>query len=63
MGRVWGQAQYGISRPDVLKVHPAYQNANAGFEYALDTKMLTNGTHVISVRGTGNNGITTELSN
>jgi beta-N-acetylglucosaminidase len=60
-GRSMGQATYGLSRPDVLNVLPAYQNANAGYEFALDTKMLTNGTHVISVRGTGKNGTTTEL--
>ncbi|MEH7009815.1 Ig-like domain-containing protein [Neobacillus niacini] len=60
-GRSMGQATYGISRPDVLRVLPAYQNANAGYEFALDTRKLTNGTHVISVRGTGKNGATTEL--
>lgn len=60
-GRSIGQATHGISRPDVLRVVPAYQNANAGYEYALDTKMLTNGTHVISVKGTGKNGTITEL--
>lgn len=56
-----GLATYGISRPDVLRVLPAYQNANAGYEFALDTRMLSNGTHIISVRGTGKNGTTTEL--
>jgi beta-N-acetylglucosaminidase len=60
-GRSIGQATYGLSRPDVLRVIPAYQNANAGYEFALDTKLLTNGTHVISVRETGKNGITTEI--
>lgn len=60
-GKIFGQATYGISRPDVLKVLPHYQNANAGYEFALDTTKLTNGTHVISVRGTGKNGSTTEL--
>ncbi|WP_419955258.1 Ig-like domain-containing protein [Neobacillus niacini] len=56
-----GQATYGISRPDVLRVLPAYQNGNAGYEFALDTRNLTNGTHVILVKGTGKSGTTTEL--
>ncbi|MFB3170069.1 Ig-like domain-containing protein [Neobacillus sp. 179-C4.2 HS] len=60
-GKIMGQATYGISRPDVLRVLPGYQNANAGYEFAIDTRKLTNGTHVITVRGTGNNGTTTVL--
>jgi beta-N-acetylglucosaminidase len=60
-GRNMGQATHGLSRPDVLNVFPAYKNANAGYEFALDTRKLTNGTHVISVKGTGRNGTTTEL--
>lgn len=60
-GKIMGQATYGLSRPDVLKVLPAYQNGNAGYEFSLDTRKLTNGTHVITVRGTGNNGTITEL--
>jgi beta-N-acetylglucosaminidase/uncharacterized protein YggL (DUF469 family) len=60
-GKVIGPAQYGISRPDVQKVIPQYQNANSGFEYMLNTKNLTNGIHSIIVRATGNNGTTKEL--
>lgn len=60
-GKNMGQARYGSSRPDVQRVLPAYQNANAGYEFALDTQRLTNGTHSISVKGTGKNGKITEL--
>jgi beta-N-acetylglucosaminidase len=60
-GKNMGQAKYGSSRPDVQRVLPAYQNANGGYEFALDTKLLTNGTHSISVKGTGKNGSITEL--
>jgi beta-N-acetylglucosaminidase len=60
-GKVVGQAIYGKSRPDVQKVFPDYQNANAGFEYALDTRMLTNGPHSITIKETGNNGSTFQL--
>ncbi|MDM5329898.1 Ig-like domain-containing protein [Neobacillus sp. CF12] len=60
-GKNVGLAKYGSSRPDVLKVLPEYQNANAGYEFALDTTKLTNGTHAISVKGTGKSGSSTEL--
>jgi beta-N-acetylglucosaminidase/uncharacterized protein YggL (DUF469 family) len=58
-GNSVGQARLGISRPDVARVFPAYQNANSGYQYSLDTKYITNGQHTLAVRETGNNGVTT----
>jgi beta-N-acetylglucosaminidase len=60
-GNFVGQAQYGSPRPDVLEVFPKYQNNNAGYQYELDTKKLSNGTHSITVQATGNNGKITVL--
>lgn len=60
-GEVVGQANYGTSRPDVLQVFPQYKNGNAGYEYNLDTDMLSNGEHNISVRATAMNGSTKQL--
>ncbi|MDQ1000803.1 beta-N-acetylglucosaminidase [Neobacillus niacini] len=60
-GNIVGQAQYGIARPDVLKAYPEYQNANAEYQYDLDTKKLTNGYHSLTVQATGNNGKITVL--
>ncbi|UAK16361.1 Ig-like domain-containing protein [Sporolactobacillus terrae] len=50
------RATYGISRPDVGRAFPAYDNNNAGFRYYLDTRVLTNGKHQITFRETGRNG-------
>ncbi len=58
-----GIAQYGSARSDVEKAFPGYQNANSGFQFTLNTKNLSNGPHVLSVRETGNNGIVTALNN
>ena len=60
-GKVVGQASYGDSRADVKKVYPDYNNGNAGFHYALDTKKLSNGKHTITVKETGKNGWTSTL--
>ncbi|AGK55741.1 mannosyl-glycoendo-beta-N-acetylglucosaminidase family protein [Bacillus sp. 1NLA3E] len=60
-GKIVGQATYGSPRPDVQGVFPEYQNANSGYEFKLDTKSLTNGSHSITVQATGNNGKITVL--
>ncbi|MED4228045.1 C39 family peptidase [Neobacillus cucumis] len=60
-GKVVGQAAYGDSRSDVQRAYPSYNNANAGFHYALDTKKLSNGNHTITVKETGKNGWTSTL--
>ncbi|SDM69732.1 Ig-like domain-containing protein [Bacillus sp. OK048] len=60
-GNIMGEAQYGISRPDVFKAYPQYKNSNAGYQFSLNTKSLTNGQHSLTVRETGKNGMTKEL--
>ncbi|PGV51540.1 Ig-like domain-containing protein [Bacillus sp. AFS037270] len=60
-GKTIGQAQYGSSRTDVGIAYPAYQNANAGYQYSLNTANLLNGQHTLTVRETGKNGAMTEL--
>ncbi|MGI8385425.1 Ig-like domain-containing protein [Robertmurraya sp. P23] len=60
-GKIIGNAQYGVARPDVLRVFPEYENPNSGFIYSLDTTRYTNGSHTLTVRETGNNGATKEL--
>ncbi|WP_180960453.1 C39 family peptidase [Neobacillus cucumis] len=60
-GKVVGRAVYGDARADVKKVYPVYNNGNAGFHYALDTKKLSNGKHTITVKETGKNGWTNTL--
>jgi beta-N-acetylglucosaminidase len=62
-GKSMGKARYGLSRPDVQRVLPAYNNANGGYEFALDTNKLSNGWHSITVRETGKNGSRTQLEN
>lgn len=60
-GNYIGTAQYGGARSDVANAFPNYQNANSGYQYPLDTRTLTNGSHTLSVRETGNNGTITDL--
>ena len=60
-GKTIGQAQYGSSRTDVAIAYPAYQNANAGYQYSLNTANLLNGQHTLTVRETGKNRAMTEL--
>lgn len=60
-GKVVGEASYGAPRPDVVAVYPDY-DANTGFSYDLDTTLLQSGSHVITVRSTGNNGCTRYLN-
>ncbi|MDQ0200333.1 Ig-like domain-containing protein [Neobacillus ginsengisoli] len=60
-GKTMGTAQYGSTRLDVAKVYPAYQNSSSGYQYTLNTRILTNGQHSLTVRETGNNGATNVL--
>ena len=55
-GVLKGHAVYGSMRPDVASVYPEYNNSNSGYNYSLDTGTLTNGSHTLTVRETGNNG-------
>ncbi|MDD9148211.1 Ig-like domain-containing protein [Sporolactobacillus sp. CQH2019] len=61
-GKVIGNATYGLSRPDVYKAYPQYQNSHSGYQYSLNTTQLANGTHQLSVRETGKNGVQTTIS-
>ncbi|MDD9148210.1 Ig-like domain-containing protein [Sporolactobacillus sp. CQH2019] len=55
-GKAAGRAVYGLPRPDVAGAYPNYNNRNPGYQYALDTKKLTNGRHTLSVRTTEGSG-------
>jgi uncharacterized protein (TIGR03437 family) len=45
-----GNGGYGISRPDVCKVHPTvFDCPNVGYSYTLDTTTLANGAHTLQV--------------
>lgn len=59
---VMGEAIYGDPRPDIGSVFPDYNNNNCGFHFDLDTTKLTSGTHSLTVRETGSNGVQTTLS-
>ncbi|MEH7416821.1 SpoIID/LytB domain-containing protein [Neobacillus drentensis] len=61
-GKSIGTAQYGSSRTDVQKAFPQYQNANSGYQYTLNTRILSNGQHLLTVRETGKNGTATVLA-
>jgi subtilase family serine protease len=60
-GTVNGTAAYGDARPDVEAAYPAYSNANSGFHYNLNTTSLSNGSHIIAVKETGDNGGTSSM--
>lgn len=61
-GKVLGSAKYGSYRADVKKAYPQYQNANSGYQYTLNTTVLTEGSHTLTVRETGENGKVTDLT-
>jgi FlaG/FlaF family flagellin (archaellin) len=61
-GVVQDQAIYGNPRQDVASVFPVYKNSNAGFQYSLDTRKLTNGSHTLAIRETSNDAAVTTLS-
>lgn len=45
------EATYGVTRPDIGATWPTFPNATtAGFRFSLDTTLLTNGEHRLSVR-------------
>ena len=63
-GHFFGNAVYGLPRPDVfeLSFYPGYLNVgNPGFQYALDTRLLANGEHFIDVIVTDAHGSTTYI--
>ncbi|MFC4800158.1 Ig-like domain-containing protein [Neobacillus sp. GCM10023253] len=60
-GKSIGEAQYGIARTDVYHAFPEYQTPNPGYKFTLNTKNLTNGQHIVTVKETGNNGVVNNL--
>lgn len=61
-GVVQGQAHYGDSRPDVQRAFPSYNNSYAGFDFKLNTALLTNGPHTLIIRETSGNGVIATIS-
>ncbi|WP_010235689.1 glucosaminidase domain-containing protein [Clostridium arbusti] len=58
-GAYKGNANIGLSRPDVNKAIPGYTNGvNSGFSYNLDVNPLQNGEHTLTINAIGNNGNT-----
>lgn len=55
-GQLQGTAVYGGPRPDIFALYPRYENANAGFQYLLDTSLFQEGEHKIAVRVTNKKG-------
>lgn len=52
-----GEASYGIVRSDVNKIFGEYRNSlNSGFEYRINTKSLSQGAHLVTIRTTNTKG-------
>ncbi len=52
-----GDAKIGILRPDVRQVYPEYINAfESGFQYLINTELVSQGTKTIKVQVIGNDG-------
>ncbi len=54
------QLNYGITRPDVVRVMEVDSDPNApdlGFDYELDTRSLANGRYTLAIRLTDNRGV------
>jgi len=50
-GNYIGQAEYGFARPDVVEAHPEINpNGNTGWRFVMDTKLLSNARHQLTVR-------------
>jgi beta-N-acetylglucosaminidase len=57
-----GEAQIGITRPDVSQAFPDYQNANSGYQFTLNSTLFADGQHTLAVKETGGNGSTSIIS-
>lgn len=58
-----GDANIGLSRPDVNKVFPGYKNGvNSGFNYTLNISSLQAGEHTLTIKSIGNDGTTVSES-
>lgn len=52
-GVSYGNAGYGVPRPDVCKAYPGRPGCpNVGWDFALDTTLLADGRHTLAVTGT-----------
>lgn len=52
-----GTAQYGVSRPDVCAAYPGRAGCpNVGWNFYLDTTVLTNGAHILEADATSSTG-------
>ena len=61
-GILVGQAIYGSTRTDVYNVYPEYNNKNSGYYLDINTRNLSNGTHTMVIKETGNNLQQTSLT-
>lgn len=56
-GVVWGNATYGIARPDVCAAYPGRAGCpNVGWGFILDTTMLADGSHILAATANGSDG-------
>lgn len=58
-----GDANIGVSRPDVYKIYPKYAgSATSGYNFSLDISSIPDGNHTITVNSIGNDGVVTTKS-
>lgn len=55
-GAAFGTATYGGSRPDVCVFYPGQGCPNVGWNFTLDTRRITNGSHALEVTSTTSSG-------
>jgi hypothetical protein len=60
-GQVVGNANYGLSRPDVRAVDPRVFSANVGFSFMLDTTRLSDSAHDLVIYVVDRQGNRTEI--
>ena len=60
-GQVVGNANYGLSRPDVRAVDPRVFSANVGFSFMLDTTRLADSAHDLVIYVVDRKGNRTEI--
>lgn len=61
-GNYVGQAQYGYPRTDVADQYPhIFNSINSGWQFTMDTRMLPNARHRLTVRTVDSRGARTEI--
>ncbi len=61
-GDYFGQAQYGYPRTDVADQYPhIFNSINSGWQFTMDTRMLPNARHRLTVRTVDSRGARTEI--